>query len=150
MSVGHGMQDGAKSIGIVGLALTTGGFLGATEAIPLWVYFMSAGVLAIGTWSGGWRIIRTLGRRVIHLGPPQGFAAETTASAVLFTASFLKLPISTTHTITSAIMGVGATKRLRAVRWGVAGNIITAWVLTLPAAGGMAALAYLALHPILI
>jgi PiT family inorganic phosphate transporter len=142
MSVGHGMQDAAKTIGIVGLALTIGGFLGATQATPFWVFLMCAAVLALGTYSGGWRVIRTLGRRVIHLGPPQGFAAETTASTVLFTASYFGLPISTTHTITSAIMGVGATKRLRAVRWGVAGNIITAWVLTLPAAALVAAVAY--------
>ncbi len=147
MSFGHGMQDAAKTIGIVALALTIGGFLGATAATPLWVYILCAAVLAMGTYSGGWRVIRTLGRRVIHLGPPQGFAAETTASLVLFTASHYGLPISTTHTITSAIMGVGATKRLRAVRWGVAGNIVTAWVLTFPAAAGVAMLAYLIVHP---
>jgi PiT family inorganic phosphate transporter len=142
MSVGHGMQDGAKTIGIVALALSVGGYLGATASTPLWVYLLSAAVLALGTYSGGWRIIRTLGRRVIHLGPPQGFAAETVASSVLFTASELGLPISTTHTITSAIMGVGATKRLRAVRWGVAGNILVAWMLTFPAAALVAMLAY--------
>jgi PiT family inorganic phosphate transporter len=105
-------------------------------------------VLALGTWSGGWKIIGTLGRKIIHLDPPQGFAAETTASAVLFTASHFGLPISTTHTITSAIMGVGATKRLSAVRWGVAGNIVTAWVLTFPAAAAVAALVYLLVRPI--
>lgn len=142
MSVGHGLQDGAKTIGIVALALTTGGYLGASAATPLWVYLLSAGVLAVGTYSGGWRIIRTLGRRVIHLRPPEGFAAETVASSVLFTTAAYGLPISTTHTITSAIMGVGATKRLRAVRWGVAGNIIIAWVLTFPAAAAVAMIAY--------
>jgi len=99
-------------------------------------------VLAAGTYAGGWRIIRTLGRKVIDLGPPEGFAAETTASAVLFTAAGFGLPISTTHTITSAIMGVGATKRLSAVRWGVAGNIVVAWILTFPAAAAMAAVVY--------
>jgi len=109
---------------------------------------MTAAVLALGTYSGGWKIIGTLGRKIIHLDPPQGFAAETTASAVLFTATHYGLPISTTHTITSAIMGVGATRRLSAVRWGVAGNIVTAWVLTFPAAGGVAALVYLLVRPL--
>jgi inorganic phosphate transporter, PiT family len=141
MSVGHGMQDAAKIMGVVVLALVVGGFH-TGSSIPVWVNFMTAAVLAAGTYAGGWRIIRTLGRRVIHLGPPQGFAAETTASAVLFTATSLGLPISTTHTITSAIMGVGATKRLSAVRWGVAGNIVVAWVLTFPAAALMAMIAY--------
>jgi PiT family inorganic phosphate transporter len=147
MAVGHGMQDAAKTMGIVVLALTTGG-LHHGDRIPIWVYFLTAGVLALGTYAGGWRIIRTLGRRVIHLDPPQGFAAETTASAVLFFAAFRGLPISTTHTITSAIMGVGATKKLSAVRWGVAGNIVGAWVLTFPAAGSIAALAYFAVRPL--
>ncbi len=148
MSVGHGLQDGAKTIGIVALALTVGGYLGASAATPLWVYLLSAAVLAVGTYSGGWRIIRTLGRRVIHLGPPEGFAAETVASSVLFTTAAYGLPISTTHTITSAIMGVGATKRLRAVRWGVAGNIVTAWVLTFPAAAIVAAIVYFIVKPL--
>ncbi len=112
------------------------------------MYFLSAAVLAAGTYAGGWRIIRTLGRRVIHLGPPQGFAAETTASAVLYTAAGFGLPISTTHTITSAIMGVGATKRISAVRWGVAGNIIAAWVLTLPASAATAMVCYLIVRPL--
>jgi PiT family inorganic phosphate transporter len=148
MSIGHGLQDAAKTIGIVALALTIGGYLGANAATPFWVYFMSAAVLALGTYSGGWRIIRTLGRRIIHLHPPEGFAAESTASAVLFTAGAYGLPISTTHTITAAIMGVGATKRLRAVRWGVAGNIVTAWILTLPASALVAAAAYLLVKPL--
>ncbi len=148
MSIGHGMQDAAKTIGVVGLALVAGGELGSTQKVPIWVYFMTAAVLALGTYSGGWKIIGTLGRKIIHLDPPQGFAAETTASAVLFTATAYGLPISTTHTITSAIMGVGATKRLSAVRWGVAGNILTAWVLTFPAAAAVAALVYLLVRPI--
>jgi inorganic phosphate transporter, PiT family len=141
MSVGHGLQDGAKTIGVVALALTVSGNLGPHANAPLWVYLMSAAVLSLGTYAGGWRIIRTLGRRIVHLGPPQGFAAEATASAILFGAGAFGLPISTTHTITSAIMGVGATKRLRAVRWGVAGNIVVAWVLTLPASAAVAAVA---------
>ncbi len=148
MSVGHGMQDAAKTMGIVVLALYTGGYQSSKEHIPEWVFWTSATVLALGTYSGGWRIIRTLGRRVIHLDPPAGFAAETVASAVLFTTSRLGLPISTTHTITSAIMGVGATKKLSAVRWGVAGNIVAAWILTFPAAAAFATLAYVIVRPL--
>jgi len=149
MSVGHGMQDAAKTMGIVVLALYTGGFQSDKDHIPQWVFFSSATVLALGTYAGGWRIIRTLGRRVIHLDPPQGFAAETVASSVLyFNALVLEAPISTTHTITSAIMGVGATKRLSAVRWGVAGNIVTAWVLTFPGAALIAVVTYLLVRPI--
>lgn len=148
MSVGHGMQDAAKTIGIIVLALYVGGHQGSSDVIPEWAFWTSATVLALGTYAGGWRIIRTLGRRIIHLGPPEGFAAETVASGVLyFNALVLGAPISTTHTITSAIMGVGATKKLSAVRWGVAGNIVAAWVLTFPAAGAMAALAYYAVRP---
>lgn len=148
MSVGHGTQDAAKTIGVVGLALVTGGYLGASAHIPIWVYVLSAAVLSLGTYAGGWRIIRTLGRRVIHLHPPEGFAAEATASTVLFVTSRLGLPISTTHTITSAIMGVGATKRLSAVRWAVAGNIVLAWVLTFPASAAVAALVHLVVGPL--
>jgi PiT family inorganic phosphate transporter len=144
MSVGHGMQDAAKTMGIVVLALYTGGFQSSEDHIPEWVFWASATVLGLGTYSGGWRVIRTLGRRVIHLDPPAGFAAEAVASAVLFATSRFGLPISTTHTITSAIMGVGATRKLSAVRWGVAGNIVTAWILTFPAAGAFATIAYLA------
>ncbi|GIG57747.1 inorganic phosphate transporter [Longispora fulva] len=143
MSIGHGMQDAAKTMGIVVLALVAGGYHGEHDKnIPLWVFFLTAAVLAAGTYSGGWRIIKTLGRKVIDLGPAQGFAAETAATTVLFVSAQYGLPISTTHTITSAIMGVGATKRLSAVRWGVAGNIIIAWVLTFPAAAAVAALSY--------
>jgi PiT family inorganic phosphate transporter len=148
MSVGHGMQDAAKTVGVVGLALVTGGYLGERQGIPVWVFLLTASILALGTYSGGWRIIRTLGRRVIHLRPPEGFAAETTASTVLFVTSQLGWPISTTHTITSAIMGVGATKRLSAVRWGVAGNIVMAWVLTFPAAAAIAAVIHLMIRPL--
>jgi PiT family inorganic phosphate transporter len=149
MAVGHGIQDAAKTMGIIVLALYTGGFQQSKTHIPWWVYFTSATVLALGTYSGGWRIIRTLGRRVIHLGPAEGFAAETVASTVLyFNAYVLGAPISTTHTITSAIMGVGATKRLSAVRWGVAGNIVAAWVLTFPAAGLIAVGADLLVQPL--
>ncbi|MEH1165614.1 inorganic phosphate transporter [Micromonospora sp. CPCC 205539] len=149
MSVGHGMQDAAKTMGIIVLALYTGGFQSDKTHIPGWVFWTSATMLALGTYSGGWRIIRTLGRKIIDLGPPEGFAAETVASAVLyFNALVLKAPISTTHTITSAIMGVGATKRLSAVRWNVAGNIVLAWIITFPAAALIACIAYLLVRPL--
>ncbi|MGN6636987.1 MAG: inorganic phosphate transporter [Oryzihumus sp.] len=146
MALGHGLQDAGKTMGIVVLALSVGGYHSGSS-IPLWVKVSSALVISLGTYSGGWRIMRTLGRRIIHLDPPHGFAAEASASAVLFVAGLgFKAPISTTHTITSSIMGVGATKRLSAVRWGVAGNIVAAWVLTFPGAGLVAALAWWVAH----
>jgi PiT family inorganic phosphate transporter len=149
MSVGHGLQDAAKTIGIVVLALYTAGLQDSPSDIPWWVYWTSASVLAAGTYSGGWRVIRTLGRRIIDLGPAEGFAAETVASSVLFfNALVLHAPISTTHTITSAIMGVGATKRLNAVRWNVAGHIVLAWITTFPAAGLLAIVAYYLVRPL--
>jgi inorganic phosphate transporter, PiT family len=149
MSIGHGLQDAAKTIGVVVLALYVGGFQSDKDHIPQWAFWTSATVLALGTYAGGWRIIRTLGRKIIDLGPPEGFAAETVASSLLFVFGVgLGAPISTTHTITSAIMGVGATKKLSAVRWGVAGNIVGAWILTFPGAGGIAALCYFAVRPL--
>jgi PiT family inorganic phosphate transporter len=148
MSFGHGMQDAAKTMGIVVLALYTGGYQSSKDTIPEWVFWTSASMLALGTYAGGWRIIRTLGRRVFHLDPPAGFAAETVASAVLYTATALEAPISTTHTITSAIMGVGATRKFSAVRWGVAGHIVTAWILTFPGAALAAALSYVVVRPL--
>ncbi|BAL92904.1 putative low-affinity phosphate transporter [Actinoplanes missouriensis 431] len=149
MAVGHGIQDAAKTMGIVVLALYTGGYQSSATHIPQWVYWASATMLALGTYAGGWRIIRTLGRKIIDLGPAEGFAAETVASSVLyFNALVLHAPISTTHTITSAIMGVGATKRLSAVRWNVAGNIVIAWVTTFPAAALIACLIYLVVRPL--
>ncbi|BFU42058.1 inorganic phosphate transporter [Krasilnikovia sp. MM14-A1004] len=149
MSIGHGMQDAAKTMGIIVLALYTGGYQDSPTEIPTWVYYTSATMLALGTYAGGWRIIRTLGRKIIDLGPPEGFAAETVASSVLyFNALVLGAPISTTHTITSAIMGVGATKRVSAVRWNVAGNIVIAWIITFPAAAAIACLAYFLVRPL--
>jgi PiT family inorganic phosphate transporter len=146
MALGHGLQDAQKTMGVIVLALVAGG-LHTGEDIPLWVKLSAAIAISLGTYSGGWRIMRTLGRRVIELDPPRGFAAETVAASVLYTTAFVfKAPISTTHTITSAIMGVGATKRLSAVRWGVAGNILTAWVLTIPMAALFAAGCYLVAH----
>ncbi|WP_433280314.1 anion permease [Pseudonocardia xinjiangensis] len=148
MALGHGLQDAQKTMGVIVLALVVGGYHEGFE-IPWWVVLLSAGALSAGTYSGGWRIMRTLGRRIIDLDPPRGFAAESTASAVLYTTAFVfAAPISTTQTITSAILGVGATKRLSAVRWGVAGNIAVAWVLTIPMAALAAALAFWALRPL--
>ncbi|AEA25116.1 phosphate transporter [Pseudonocardia dioxanivorans CB1190] len=149
MALGHGLQDAQKTMGVIVLALVVGGYHQGFD-IPWWVILLSAGALSAGTAAGGWRIMRTLGRRIIDLDPPRGFAAEATASAVLYTTAFaFAAPISTTQTITSAILGVGATKRLSAVRWTVAGNIVVAWVLTLPMAALVAALAYWALHGLL-
>ncbi|HYH31216.1 MAG TPA: inorganic phosphate transporter [Pseudonocardia sp.] len=146
MALGHGLQDAQKTMGVIVLALVVGGYHEGFD-IPWWVVLISAGALSAGTYAGGWRIMRTLGRRIIDLDPPRGFAAEVTASAVLYTTAFaFAAPISTTQTITSSILGVGATKRLSAVRWGVAGNILVAWVLTIPMAALAAALAFWALH----
>ncbi len=144
MALGHGLQDAQKTMGVIFLALVTGGYAAGNDNLPLWVILVSAAAISAGTWAGGWRIMRTLGRRIIHLDPARGFAAETVAAGVLYTTAFaLEAPISTTHTITSAVMGVGATKRFSAVRWGVARSIITAWILTFPMAGGFAAVVYL-------
>ncbi len=142
MSLGHGLQDAQKTMGVIVLALVAGGYHAGTD-IPLWVKLSAAIAISLGTYAGGWRIMRTLGRRVIKLDPPRGFAAESVASGVLYTTAFaFQAPVSTTHTITSAIMGVGATKRVSAVRWGVAGNILTAWILTIPMAATAAAACY--------
>src|SRR3954447_26712015 len=142
MAFGHGTQDAQKTMGIITLALVTSGTI-STFDVPLWVIFASALAISAGTYSGGFRIIRTLGRRVIQLQPAGGFAAQSVASGVMIaTATVFAVPVSTTHITTSSIMGVGATRRLSAVRWGVASNIVLAWIVTLPAAGAVAALAY--------
>jgi PiT family inorganic phosphate transporter len=143
MALGHGLQDAQKTMGVIFLALLTGGYVSESDGLPLWVILAAATAISLGTWSGGWRIMRTLGRRIIHLDPARGFAAESVASGVLYTTAYVfEAPISTTHTITSAVMGVGATKRLSAVRWGVARSILIAWVLTFPAAASVAAICY--------
>jgi PiT family inorganic phosphate transporter len=148
MAFGHGTQDAQKTMGIITLALVTSGQIGSFH-VPLWVIFASALAMGLGTYSGGFRIIRTLGRRVIQLTPAGGFAAQTVASGVLLaTATVFAVPVSTTHVTTASIMGVGATRRLSAVRWGVAGNILVAWVLTLPAAALVAAIAYVITHAV--
>ncbi|WP_110181259.1 inorganic phosphate transporter [Nocardioides solisilvae] len=147
MALGHGLQDAQKTMGVIFLALLAGNYVNAGDDLPLWVIVAAATAISLGTWSGGWRIMRTLGRRIIHLDPPRGFAAESVAASVLYTTAYVwEAPISTTHTITSAVMGVGATKRLSAVRWGVAKSILAAWVLTFPAAGFVAAVCYWIAH----
>ena len=146
MSLGHGLQDAQKTMGVIVLALVAAGFgPGAGEReIPLWVVVAAASAISLGTFTGGARIMRTMGRRIIALDPPRGFAAESVAATILYGMAIgLHAPVSTTHTITSAIMGVGATKRFSAVRWGVARSIIVAWVLTIPAAAGVGGLTYL-------
>jgi inorganic phosphate transporter, PiT family len=149
MALGHGLQDAQKTMGVITLALVVGG-VQSTFYVQWWVIVLSATALAAGTYAGGWRIMRTLGRRIVHLDPPRGFAAETTASSVLYTTAFVfAAPISTTQTITSAVMGVGATRRLSAVRWGVAGDIAWAWVLTIPMAALVAAVSYWILHALI-
>jgi PiT family inorganic phosphate transporter len=143
MALGHGIQDAQKSMGVVMLALIAGGHATSNSAVPAWVLWAAGLSISAGTAAGGWRIMRTLGRRVIELDPPRGFAAETVASLVLyFTAFVYPAPVSTTHIITGSIMGVGATKRKTAVRWGVARSIVFAWVLTIPAAAICAAIFY--------
>ncbi|CAL9527753.1 MULTISPECIES: inorganic phosphate transporter [Streptomyces] len=143
MALGHGLQDAQKTMGVVVLALVISGHETFGDPIPVWVKIVCAVMLSLGTYAGGWRIMRTLGRKIIELDPPQGFAAEATGASIMFTTAFIfKAPISTTHVITSAIMGVGATKRVNAVRWGVAKNIVLGWFITMPAAALVAALAF--------
>ncbi|MFI2361819.1 anion permease [Promicromonospora sp. NPDC019610] len=150
MALGHGLQDAQKTMGVIYLALLTVGWANPDTGIPLWVKLCAAAAISAGTYSGGWRIMRTLGRKIIELDPARGFVAESVSALVLYVNAFvLHAPVSTTHTITSAIMGVGATRRLSAVRWGVAKNIAVAWVLTIPAAALVAALATWALWPFL-
>jgi PiT family inorganic phosphate transporter len=150
MSWGHGLQDAQKTMGVITLALLVTHHVqpsGDFATVPLWVKFACAIAIALGTYSGGWRIMRTLGRKVFKLDNTSGFAAQAVASSVLMTTAYAyAAPISTTHVITSSVMGVGATRKLSAVRWGVAGNILMAWVLTLPMAGLMAAAVYAVVH----
>jgi PiT family inorganic phosphate transporter len=147
LALGHGLQDAQKTMGVIFLALVASGHASPDDKLPLWVVISAASAISLGTYSGGWRIMRTLGRKIIHLDPARGFAAEAVGASILYTTAFVfEAPISTTHTITSAIMGAGATKSRYAVRWGMARNIVTAWVLTFPAAGSAAALVYVLLH----
>jgi inorganic phosphate transporter, PiT family len=143
LALGHGLQDAQKTMGVIFLALITTGHAQEGDRLPLWVVISAAAAISAGTYSGGWRIMKTMGRKIIDLDPARGFAAETVGAAVLYTTAYaFQAPISTTHTITSAIMGAGATRRLSAVRWGMARTILTAWVLTFPMAGLAAAACY--------
>jgi inorganic phosphate transporter, PiT family len=140
-SLNHGGNDAQKTAGIIGLALFKAGHLTEFE-IPLWVSLAAYSAIGLGTLAGGWRIIHTMGSKITKLQPVGGFAAETGAALALFTATHFGIPVSTTHTITGAIVGVGSTQRLSAVRWGVATRIVWAWVITIPAAGTIAAISY--------
>src|SRR5262245_48592898 len=137
MAFSHGSNDAQKTMGIITLSLVAGGVLHELT-VPLWVILVSASAISLGTAAGGWRIIRTMGQRVVKLDPVHGFAAETTAATIIIGASQLGVPVSTTHVISAAIIGVGASDRLSGVRWGVARSIVAAWILTIPAAAAVA------------
>src|SRR4051794_33839582 len=141
-SLAHGTNDAQKTMGIMFLALVANGNLSADADIPTWVVVSAATAIALGTYVGGWRIIKTMGTRILKMDPAQGFAAQGGGAAVILTASHAGFPLSTTQVISGAIMGAGAAKRVSAVRWGVAGNIVVAWVLTLPASAAVGALTY--------
>jgi PiT family inorganic phosphate transporter len=141
-SLGHGGNDAQKTMGIIAVLLYSQGMLGSEFYVPLWVVLSCQAVLALGTLFGGWRIVHTMGSRITKLTPMQGFCAETGGAITLFGATWLGIPVSTTHTITGAIVGVGAARRTSAVRWGVASNIVFAWIVTLPATAVVAALCY--------
>ncbi len=144
----HGTNDAQKTMGIISLALIASGHLNAEEFdVPVWVIASSATAMALGTYAGGWRIIKTLGTRIAKIDPPQGFAAQTACAGILWTTAHFGFPVSTTHAVSGSVMGAGASRRFSAVRWGIAGNIVIAWILTLPAAGlvgaGMEAVTHL-------
>jgi inorganic phosphate transporter, PiT family len=141
-SLGHGGNDAQKTMGIIAVLLYSQGMLGETFHVPFWVVIACQAAMGLGTLAGGWRIVHTMGSKITRLTPMQGCAAETGGAITLFMATHLGVPVSTTHTITGAIVGVGAARRTRAVRWGVAGNIVVAWVVTIPASALVAALAY--------
>ena len=144
-SLGHGGNDAQKTMGIIAVLLFSTGHLGGRFYVPIWVIVACHAAIALGTMFGGWRIVKTMGMRITKLQPVGGFAAETAAAATLFLATFGGIPVSTTHTITGAIMGVGATRRLSAVRWGIVNRIVVAWLLTIPAAAAVAAMTYYSL-----
>jgi len=146
-SLGHGGNDAQKTMGIITIVLVAGGFLqmtpdGKLPDIPLWVEVAACAAIALGTLSGGWRIVKTMGTKIVKLQPVGGFCAETAGAITLFGATYFGIPVSTTHTITGAIVGVGSAKRISAVKWGVAGRIVWAWVLTIPLAAIIASLCY--------
>jgi PiT family inorganic phosphate transporter len=141
-SLSHGTNDAQKTMGIIFLALVANGNMSADADIPTWVIVSSASAIALGTYFGGWRIVNTMGSKIIKMDPAQGFAAQGAGAAVILSASHVGFPLSTTHVMSGAIMGAGAAKRLSAVRWGVAGNIVVAWILTLPCSAAVGALTY--------
>jgi len=141
-SLGHGGNDAQKTMGIIAGLLFSAGYLGKEFHVPIWIVLSCHGAIALGTMSGGWRIVKTMGNKLAHLLPVDGFCAETGAAMVLFGASAIGVPISTTHTITGAIMGVGSLKGMRGVKWGVAGRIVWAWIITIPAAALISAVCY--------
>ncbi|WP_018013292.1 inorganic phosphate transporter [Sinorhizobium medicae] len=143
-SLGHGGNDAQKTMGIIAVLLFSQGYLGSDFYVPFWVVITCQAAIALGTLFGGWRIVHTMGSKITKLNPMQGFCAETGGAITLFAATWLGIPVSTTHTITGAIIGVGAARRVSAVRWGLAGNIVIAWVITLPAAALISALCYFA------
>jgi PiT family inorganic phosphate transporter len=147
MAFSHGSNDAQKTMGVITLALVAAG-LQSGETIPLWVILLSASAISLGTAGGGWRIMKTMGQKVVKLDPIHGFAAETTAATIILTASHFGMPVSTTHVISSAIMGVGSSDRFSRVRWGVAGNIVIAWILTIPLSAAVAVGAWVALNAI--
>ncbi|OGW80767.1 MAG: inorganic phosphate transporter [Omnitrophica bacterium RIFCSPLOWO2_12_FULL_44_17] len=142
-SLGHGGNDAQKTMGIIASLLFSAGLLGGKFHIPFWVVIACHTAIALGTMFGGWRIVKTMGQKVAKLRPIDGFCAETGAAITLFFSSMAGIPVSTTHTITGAIMGIGSLKRVSAVRWGIAGTIVWAWILTIPCAATISALAYL-------
>ncbi len=141
-SLGHGGNDAQKTMGIIAVLLYSQGHTGAEFHVPLWIVLSCQSAMALGTLFGGWRIVHTMGSKITRLNPMQGFCAETGGALTLFAATWLGIPVSTTHTITGAIVGVGAARRISAVRWGLASNIVVAWIITLPAAAAISAIAY--------
>ena len=142
LALAHGTNDAQKTMGVITLALIANGTLAEGSDPPFWVIFSAAAAIALGTYSGGWRIIKTTGTRIIKMDAAQGFASQGAGAAVILSSTHFGFPLSTTHVINGGVMGAGAAKRVSAVRWGVAGNIITAWVLTLPAAAAIGAVVY--------
>ena len=145
-SLGHGGNDAQKTVGIIWMLLIGAGYLGAKDPVPAWVVIACYVTIALGTAFGGWRIVKTMGQRITKLRPVGGFCAETGGAAMLFIATGLGIPVSTTHTITGAIVGVGAAQNVSAVRWGIAGNILWAWILTIPCSAFIAGLAWWIAH----
>ena len=145
MALAHGSNDAQKTMGIMTLALFSANAI-PDKTVPVWVILMAATAMSLGTAAGGWRIMKTMGQRVVKLDPVHGFAAETTAASIIIVASHFGMPVSTTHVISTAIMGVGTSDRMKAVRWGIASSIVTAWILTIPCSAAIAGAVYLVLH----